>query len=112
MLVTVYVDRSVTSRIAIDFRAPATVTRTASADDVLANGTSAEAVIVETRPSVEPGRLEIYALIYDSKDRRNRSRGYDARESRSLSLLGTGLGLAVAACHRTRPVRRIRLRGE
>jgi hypothetical protein len=65
--VTVYVDRSVTSRIAIDFRTPPTVTRRASADDVLANGASSEAVIVETRPlgMQNPAGLEIYAFIYN-----------------------------------------------
>ena len=65
--VTVYVDRSVTSRIAIDFRTPPTVTRRASADDVLANGTSSEAVIVETRPLgiQNPAGLDIYAFIYN-----------------------------------------------
>jgi hypothetical protein len=65
--VTVYVDRSVTSRIAIDFRTPPTVTRRASADDVLTNGTSSEAVIVETRPlgMQNPAGLEIYAFIYN-----------------------------------------------
>jgi hypothetical protein len=65
--VTVYVDRSVTSRIAIDFRTPPTVTRRASADDVLANCASSEAVIVETRPlgMQNPAGLEIYAFIYN-----------------------------------------------
>ena len=38
--VTVYVDPSRTSHIAIDFRTPPTVTRKASADEVLANGTA------------------------------------------------------------------------